>query len=105
MKAGYGRFDAESARELMTRPAAMRSNIHSVLFEPEALDFWVANADNKNVASHTRYTNYNLAELLKGPPNSPFKNTPGKGTGPTRPSQFCGIPTGRVIPRGTLEVL
>jgi hypothetical protein len=42
----------------------MTSNIQSVLFAPDTLDFWVANADSQNVASHTRYTHYNLAELL-----------------------------------------
>jgi hypothetical protein len=65
VKAGYGKFTADSARDLMTRPVCMNSNIHSVLFDPETLDFWVANADSKNPASHTRYTRYNLAELLK----------------------------------------
>lgn len=64
IKAGYGEFDATSARDLMTRPICMKSNIHSVLFEPETLDFWVANANSKNVASATRYTHYNLTELL-----------------------------------------
>jgi hypothetical protein len=64
----YGKIDAESARDLMRRPVAMNSNIHSALFAPDTLDFWVANADSKNVASHTRFTHYNLAELLKGPP-------------------------------------
>jgi hypothetical protein len=64
VKDGYGKFDADSARDLMTRPVCMKSNIHSVLFEPESLDFWVANADSSTVASHTRYTHYNLAELL-----------------------------------------
>jgi hypothetical protein len=68
VKEGYGKFDATSARDLMTRPVCMGSNIQSVLFEPDSLDFWVANADSQNVASHTRYTKYNLAELLKGPP-------------------------------------
>ena len=68
VKTGFGKFDAESARDLMTRPVCMGSNIHSVLFAPDTLDFWVANADSQNVASHTRYTRYNLAELLKGPP-------------------------------------
>ena len=64
---GHGKLDAEGARRLMDRPVAMNSNIHSVLFAPETLDFWVANADSQNVASHTRYTHYNLAELLKAP--------------------------------------
>jgi len=69
VKAKYGHIDSSAARELMTRPVCMKSNIHSVLFEPDTLDFWVANADGKNVASHTRYTRYNLGELLKGPPS------------------------------------
>jgi hypothetical protein len=62
---GYGKFDAEKARELMRRPVCMTSNIHCALFEPETLDFWVANADSKNVAAHARFTHYNLKELLQ----------------------------------------
>jgi len=67
VQAGYGKFDADSARDLMTRPVSMTSNIHSVLFAPDTLDFWVANADSKNVASATRYTHYNLGEMLRPP--------------------------------------
>jgi hypothetical protein len=70
-KAGFGRFDAESARALMTRPVCMNSNIHSVLFAPDTLDFWVANADGKNPASHTRYRKFNLAGLLEAVPAEP----------------------------------
>ncbi|MFM1768730.1 MAG: hypothetical protein RJA22_1259 [Verrucomicrobiota bacterium] len=79
VKAGHGKFTADEARDLMTRPVCMNSNIHSVLFDPETLDFWVANADSKNVASHTRYTKYNLATLLQGPPAGT-----GGSPGPTR---------------------
>ena len=43
----------------------MTSNIHCALFEPETLDFWVANADSKNVAAHARFTHYNLKQLLQ----------------------------------------
>jgi isopenicillin-N N-acyltransferase-like protein len=68
VKAGYRRFDADSARDLMKRPVCMPSNIHSVLFAPETLDFWVANADSDSPASHTRFTKYNLADLLKPRP-------------------------------------
>jgi len=64
----FGKLDDEGARRLMDRPVAMNSNIHSVLFAPETLDFWVANADAQNVASHTRYTHYNLGQLLNGAP-------------------------------------
>jgi hypothetical protein len=70
VKAGFGRFDADRARDLMTRPVCMGSNIHSVLFAPDTLDFWVANADSQNPAAHCRYTKYNLAELLKPQPTS-----------------------------------
>jgi isopenicillin-N N-acyltransferase like protein len=64
VKSGYGKLDDEGARDLMKRPVCMDSNIHSVLFAPETLDFWVANADSTNPASHTRCTYYNLADLL-----------------------------------------
>lgn len=65
VQANYGKFTPESARDLMKRPVCMTSNIHSALFEPGTLDFWVANADSANPAAHTRYTHYNLGELLR----------------------------------------
>lgn len=65
VKEKLGRFDAESAKNLMSPPVCMHSNIQSVLFVPDTLDFYVANADGKNVASQTRYTKYNLRELMK----------------------------------------
>jgi hypothetical protein len=49
----------------MARPVCMTSNIHSVLFAPDTLEFWVANADAKNPASHTRFTHYDLKALLE----------------------------------------
>jgi hypothetical protein len=66
VKQGHGTFEAESAMKLMTRPVCMTSNIHSVLFRPDTLDLWVANADSRNPASHTRFTHYNLKDLLGG---------------------------------------
>ena len=65
VQAGYGKFDAASARDLMRRPVCMTSNLHSALFEPGTLDFWVANSDSQSPAAHCRYTHYNLAELLQ----------------------------------------
>ena len=44
VKAGHGTFDAQSARALMDRPVAMKSNLHSVLFETRSTRLWVANA-------------------------------------------------------------
>jgi hypothetical protein len=65
VQAGYGKFNAERARALMQRPVCMTSNIHCALFAPDTLDFWVANADSEHPAAHTRFTHYNLAELLQ----------------------------------------
>jgi hypothetical protein len=65
VQAGYGKLNAQSARDLMRRPVCMTSNIHCALFAPDTLDFWVANADSQNPAAHTRFTRYNLAELLQ----------------------------------------
>jgi hypothetical protein len=65
VKENFGHFNADSARKLMDPPVCMSSNIQSVLFEPDTLDLWVANADGEHVASLTRYTHYNLRELLK----------------------------------------
>jgi len=65
VQASFGKLDAQGARELMKRPVCMTSNIHCALFAPDTLEFWVANADSQNVAAHTRFTHYNLAELLK----------------------------------------
>jgi outer membrane lipoprotein-sorting protein len=65
VQANYGKLDAKGARDLMTRPVCMMSNLHCALFAPDTLDFWVANADSQNVAANTRYTHYNLAEILK----------------------------------------
>lgn len=62
---GFGKFGPDSARDLMKRPVAMKSNLHCALFAPETLDIWVATADAKIEAAGTRYTHYNLAELLQ----------------------------------------
>ena len=68
VSAGFGKFGVPEAIKLMSPPVCMNSNIHSVLFAPDTLDFWVANADSKNVASETRYTAYNLKSLLESAP-------------------------------------
>jgi isopenicillin-N N-acyltransferase-like protein len=65
VQANYGKFDAQSSIDLMKRPVCMPSNLHCALFEPDSLDFWVANADAQNVAADTRFTRYNLVELMR----------------------------------------
>jgi dienelactone hydrolase len=44
VKAAYGKIGADSAIELMKQPVAMKSNLHCVLFAPERLVLWVAQA-------------------------------------------------------------
>ena len=67
---GLGTFDAESARHLMDRPVAMKSNLHSVLFETTTTRFWVANAskDGKPAAEQP-YAAFQLSELLRHQPD------------------------------------
>ncbi len=67
VEAHYGQIDATQAKRLMKRPVAMGSNIQTVLFAPETLDFWVAQANVENVASHARFTHYNWHDLLQDP--------------------------------------
>jgi isopenicillin-N N-acyltransferase like protein len=62
---GLGQFDPESARHLMDRPVAMKSNLHSVLFETTTTRLWVANAskDGKPAAEQP-YQAFQLCDLL-----------------------------------------
>ena len=69
VEAGHGKFDAQSARELMSRPVAMKSNLHSVLFETTTGNFWVANASTDGQpASGQPYHAFSLPELLARKP-------------------------------------
>jgi isopenicillin-N N-acyltransferase-like protein len=66
VKAGHGTFDADSARHLMDRPVAMKSNLHSVLFESTTTKLWIANASKSGEpASNQPYHAFQLSELLK----------------------------------------
>ena len=85
VKAGLGTFDADSARALMDRPVAMKSNLHSVLFETGSGRFWVANAsESGEPAANQPYHEFRLSDLLAhrpdastealaGPPSAPPK--------------------------------
>ena len=60
-----GTFDAESARHLMDCPVAMKSNLHSVLFEPRSTKLWIANASaDGQPAATQKYFQFQLSELL-----------------------------------------
>jgi isopenicillin-N N-acyltransferase like protein len=77
VKAGHGRFTAETALHLMDRPVAMKSNLHNVLFEPKTTRFWVANASrDKQPAATQKYFHFRLTELLKRRPPTTGREIP-----------------------------
>ncbi len=70
VKAGHGTFDAEAARHLMDRPVAMKSNLHSVLFETTTSRLWVANASRTGEPATTQpYHAFRFSELLTHRPD------------------------------------
>ena len=64
VQAGFGHIDKDAALDLMRRPVAMRSNLHDVLFVPQDLTFYVANARGSKPACDQPYTPYNLRTIL-----------------------------------------
>ena len=66
VREGRGEFDATSARHLMDCPVAMKSNLHSVLFEPRSTKLWIANASPDGLPAATqKYFQFQLSELLE----------------------------------------
>jgi hypothetical protein len=79
VQAGHGRFDADSARKLMDRPVAMKSNLHSVLFETTTTRFWVANASVDGQPAVTQpYHAFQLSDLLTHQPAASAPTLTGK---------------------------
>ena len=77
VKAGHGKFDAESARHLMDRPVAMKSNLHSVLFETTTGRFWVANASKDGQPAVLQpFHAFDLPLLLKHQPDTTTPSLP-----------------------------
>lgn len=65
VQAEHGKIDADKAKWLMSRPVAMESNLHNVLFIPADGVFYVANASHKQPAAERPYVRYSLSELLQ----------------------------------------
>jgi isopenicillin-N N-acyltransferase like protein len=77
VKLGHGTFDVEKARALMDRPVAMKSNLHSVLFETKSTRFWVANASKSGAPAVTQpYHAFQLSELLTHRPDADAPSLP-----------------------------
>jgi hypothetical protein len=86
---GLGSFDALAARHLMDRPVAMKSNLHSVLFETTTTRFWVANAskDGKPAAEQPYYE-FKLRDLLTDQADANARELPPP---PAAPTQSVGL--------------
>jgi len=77
IRAGHGKFDAQSARALMDRPVAMTSNLHSVLFETTTGRLWVANASRGGAPAATQpYRGFSLPDLLARKPETSAPSIP-----------------------------
>ena len=61
----HGQIDAEVGQWLMSRPVAMKSNLHNVLFVPADGVFYVANASHSQPAADRPYVKLNLLDLLR----------------------------------------
>jgi isopenicillin-N N-acyltransferase like protein len=84
---GLGNFDAESARHLMNRPVAMKSNLHSVLFETSTTRFWVANASKDGKpAVEQPYHAFKLSDLLAKDADASARQLPPPPASPTQTS-------------------
>ncbi|NQV28273.1 MAG: peptidase C45 acyl-coenzyme A:6-aminopenicillanic acid acyl-transferase [Rhodopirellula sp.] len=74
----HGQIDAEVGKWLMSRPVAMKSNLHNVLFVPADGILYVANADHKHPAAERPYAKLDLRKLLSSmdePPAAALKST------------------------------
>lgn len=60
----YGQIDATTGKWLMSRPVAMSSNLHNVLFVPADGVLYVANADHRSPAAERPYARLDLRALL-----------------------------------------
>ena len=71
----YGQIDADVAKWLMSRPVAMQSNLHNVLFVPADGVLYVANASHNKPAAERPYVRLDLNELLKALLGTNVENT------------------------------
>ena len=64
----HGEIDVEVGQWLMSRPVAMQSNLHNVLFVPQDGVLYVANADHGHPAAERPYVRLDLHALLREVP-------------------------------------
>lgn len=65
LKENYGNIDVEKMEEIVKRPVAMASNLHDVIFTPETLDLYHAEAGKNTPACDEPYLHINLREAIE----------------------------------------
>ena len=65
LKENYGQIDVETMQQMIKRPVAMNSNLHDVVFTPESLDLWHAEAGKDGPACDEPYLRINLKETIQ----------------------------------------
>jgi hypothetical protein len=68
VRAQYGRIGPQELMQIITRPVAMRSNLHDVIFEPQKLSLWVAQATRTGPACDQPYASYTWQDLFSPTP-------------------------------------
>ena len=71
----HGQIDTELGKWLMSRPVAMQSNLHNVLFVPEDGVLYVANASHSKPAAEQPYVKLDLKNLLQSAESLPLNAT------------------------------
>jgi hypothetical protein len=84
----HGKIDAARALHLMDRPVAMKSNLHSVLFETTTGKLGVANATKDGrPAADGPYHAFDLPALLKHEADPSVQALPAPPAAPRRAAQ------------------
>ena len=65
LKENYGQIDVETMQQMIKRPVAMNSNLHDVVFTPESLDLWHAEAGKYAPACDEPYLRINLKDAIQ----------------------------------------
>jgi dienelactone hydrolase len=65
VQAAHGQIDVAAACQLMSRPVAMESNLHNVLFVPADGVLYVANATHQQPAAERPYVRLDLHQLVR----------------------------------------
>ncbi len=64
LQENYGRIDVELLQEIIKRPVSMKSNLHDVIFAPETLELWHAEAGTTTSACDEPYIHVDFREII-----------------------------------------